>query len=307
MKNSTPLPHISTDVHYLQYLVQKNGPDPEDYEVLDHWIKDTYFQMKQGLIQKGALDHLITKGIGIFSTQSLMGFMLSKPYGYAGDFMIIDKVYRKEMSTNPLYIKWDRYSQRLRATNAVRNRKTYFKNLLKHLTKTKPQQFRILNLASGPCRDLFEFFEENPGTDATFDCVELDPNAIDYAKNLLGRHIHKVRFIQQNIFRFRSSQQYDLVWSAGLFDYFENATFHRILKRLLNNVKQDGEIVIGNFHPRNPSRAFMELLGDWYLHHRTEEQLIDLALKAGVDSENHICIEQEEEGINLFMKIKNIV
>lgn len=136
------------------------------------------------------------------------------------------------------------------------------------------------------------------------DCVELDPNAIEYAQALLGRHNDKVRFTQKNIFRFQSHQQYDLVWSAGLFDYFEDKTFIRILARLLKNVKANGELVIGNFHPRNPTRAFMELFGEWYLHHRTEEELIQLALGAGVQSAANIRIESEKEGINLFMLIQ---
>ncbi len=303
MKNSTPTP--SLDLGYFQHLLDKNGPDPEDYPTLKHWIKNTYDHIQKGALPPDVVKPYITKGKGIFSTQTIQGHMLVKPHGYAGDFMIIDKIYRKEFSSDDRFIKWDLFNQETAAPRAVRNRKTYFKQLVQQLAQQKNGPFTILNLASGPCRDLFELLEENPDLDVRVDCIELDPNAIEYAQALLGRHNKKVRFFQKNIFRFQSSQQYDLVWSAGLFDYFEDKTFVRILSRLLLNRKPDGELVIGNFHPRNPTRPFMELFGEWFLHHRTEEELIRLALEAGVAHSQNIRVESEAERINLFMRIKN--
>jgi hypothetical protein len=47
----------------------------------------------------------------------------------------------------------------------------------------------------------------------------------------------------------------------------------------------------------------MELFGEWFLHHRTDEELVQLALEAGVPDVNQIRIESEKEGINLFMRI----
>jgi extracellular factor (EF) 3-hydroxypalmitic acid methyl ester biosynthesis protein len=304
MKNSTPTPPTSLNLSYLQTILQKNGPDPKEYNTLNSWIQNTYDRIQNGELHADAVKPYICKGEGIFSTQTIQGYMLVKPHGYAGDFMMIDKIYKKEFSQDPRFVKWDLFNQERAAPRAVRNRKTYFKQLVKSLASQKEGPFTILNLASGPCRDLFELFEENPELEVQVDCVELDPNAIEYAQALLGRHNDKVRFSQKNIFRFQSPQQYDLVWSAGLFDYFEDKTFVRILARLLQNVQAVGELVIGNFHPRNPTRAFMELFGEWFLHHRTDEELTQLALDAGVPDVGQIRIESEKEGINLFMRIK---
>ncbi len=304
MKNPTPTSQTSLNLSYLQNILQKNGPDPKKYDTLNSWIQNTYDRIQNGEQAPEVIQSVITKGQGIFSAQTMHGYMLVKPHGYAGDFMMIDKIYRKEFSTDPRFIKWDLFGQETAAPRAVRNRKTYFKQLVKSLASQKEGPFTILNLASGPCRDLFELFEENPELEVQVDCVELDPNAIEYAQALLGRHNDKVRFSQKNIFRFQSSQQYDFVWSAGLFDYFEDKTFVRILARLLQNVQADGELVIGNFHPRNPTRAFMELFGEWFLHHRTDEELTQLALDTGVPDVGQIRIESEKEGINLFMRIR---
>ena len=40
----------------------------------------------------------------------------------------------------------------------------------------------------------------------------------------------------------------------------------------------------------------------WYLHHRDEKQLTYLAIQAGFSADK-IRIEQEAEGVNLFMRL----
>jgi len=69
-------------------------------------------------------------------------------------------------------------------------------------------------------------------------------------------------------------------------------------------MKPGGEIVIGNFNDEhNPSRFFMELFGEWHLHHRSEQVLFKLALEAGYTPDN-IHIGKEPEEINLFLHIR---
>ena len=63
-----------------------------------------------------------------------------------------------------------------------------------------------------------------------------------------------------------------------------------------------GELIIGNFHPNNPSKDYMEF-AFWNLNHRTEEDLIKLANACGVKN-SCIEIKSESEGVNLFMHIK---
>jgi hypothetical protein len=72
--------------------------------------------------------------------------------------------------------------------------------------------------------------------------------------------------------------------------------------RLLPALAQGGELVIGNFSDCNPSRTYMELLGDWYLHHRSDEDLRLLAHQAGVPG-SHVRIGCERLKVNLFLHI----
>lgn len=131
----------------------------------------------------------------------------------------------------------------------------------------------------------------------------MDPKAIEYAKTLTEQFLDKINFINKNIFRFQTDQKFDMIWSAGLFDYFNDKAFVSLLRRFKEWIKPCGEIIIGNFNEdHNPSRDYMEIFGEWYLNHRTESQLAELAIEAGY-SEKNISIGREPENVNLFLHI----
>jgi extracellular factor (EF) 3-hydroxypalmitic acid methyl ester biosynthesis protein len=238
------------------------------------------------------------------TAQTLQGYVLEKPHGYAGDYEIIEKFYTYHKSPDERLAKWDEYLHEFKAVKAVRNRKDY---IIETLTKkmayhTSAAPFEMLNLASGPARDIYEFFASHPFADLIVDCIDLDENAIKYATGLLGEYGSKVNFLNKNILRFSTSKKYDLVWSAGLFDYFNDDIFKRLLTRFLGNVKPGGELIVGNFCSTNPDINYMELL-DWKLYHRSTEDLIQLAMACGV-SRSQISVDKEPEGVNLFIRIK---
>lgn len=238
-----------------------------------------------------------------------------RPYGYHGDFEIIDAIYTERVNKHISLEKWDRYFHAQSAPRAVRNRKAYFHNLLSRsekklwsdrqipLNDCSESRLRVLNVASGPGRDMREWFELNSNTGVQFDCVELDSKAIRYASELCEPWMNSIRFHQANALRFKTNERYRLIWSAGLFDYLSDAMFVRLLKIFLQHCLPGGEIVIGNFGEHNPSRNYMELLGGWKLIHRSSEHLVALSKRAGVPVE-HIRVDQEPEGVNLFLHIK---
>ncbi|MDH5296192.1 MAG: class I SAM-dependent methyltransferase, partial [Nitrospirota bacterium] len=59
-----------------------------------------------------------------------------------------------------------------------------------------------------------------------------------------------------------------------------------------------------NFTVDNPSRGYMELF-KWNLFHRSKKHLYRLAQECGF-TENQIRIEQEPEGVNLFLVVTKI-
>ncbi len=293
---------FKNDIKFIKSIIEKNGPDEQDYEQLNSWYDEIGEKREKGELNDDEVVFLRQQFEEAYLTpKALQGFVFCKPHGYHGDHEIIDRIYNKHTSDEEKFAKWDTWFHTLAATKAVRNRKEYFKRMLEEKVKGATN-LRVLNLASGPCRDIQEFYKKNPSANVSFDCVEIDPNAVKFAKSILGEVGENVNFILANIFKFDTEVKYDLIWSAGLFDYFDDKTFAAIINRYKKNIVQGGEFVIGNFHPRNSSRRTMEF-GLWYLNHRDEEKLLALAQKASYDT-SLIDIDSESEGVNLFMKMR---
>jgi len=162
----------------------------------------------------------------------------------------------------------------------------------------------VLILGSGPTTDVHEFFTRNPNADATFDCLDIDQRAIDYASAKNKKYLSKINFIRMNVLRFVPTKKYDLIWSAGLFDYLNDRLFTGLISRYKSNLKINGEIVIGNFSTENPTQRVMEVMGEWFLNHRSSQHLIKLATEAGI-ANKYIFVDKEPLGINLFLKLKS--
>ena len=128
-------------------------------------------------------------------------------------------------------------------------------------------------------------------------------HAIEHARKLCAPFAKRVEFYHRNVLRFLPAKGYELVWSAGLFDYLTDRTFVYLLKALMAVTKRGGEVVVGNFSDFNPSRDYMELLGDWVLQHRTRDHLRELALEAGAAADS-IEVQWEPEGVNLFLHVR---
>jgi len=284
----------ATSSYLLSPALLEQGPLPADYPQLNELFIRKYEEDRQGLLKQ--FEFIRKKG-GVFtSSASISGFCYLQPYGYAGDFQLIDRLYTNYRGPGSAIQRWDDFAQSQPAAEAVRNRKAYFINLLQ-----SKQAQRVLNIASGPCRDIKEYYESQPGSTTHIDCIEQDGRAIHYAQHLINND-ERVQFLQQNILTYRSTQQYQLVWSAGLFDYFTDAVFVRVLRKLLTWVEPGGELVIGNFAEGNVNRAFMEVGMNWFLQHRSPLQLIGLAREAGA-IDWAARVKKEPAGINLFLHL----
>lgn len=276
-------------IDFVRHIVAKGGPVGKEITQLQQAVNAIRSEediLELSIILQGQL-----------TLDTMMGHTYLKPYGYAGDFEIIEKIYAQKRHANPVIDAWDQFYDRMDACDAVRNRKKYFKEVMVKALASNAKN--VLILGSGPCMDLFEYLTENPDNTLQFTCVDIDATAIRYASEKNAAFMNHITFINRNIFRFTSADSYDLIWSAGLFDYLTDDQFVFILKKMRAFLSQDGKMIIGNFSENNPSQYIMELIGDWYLNHRSPELLTALGVAAGFDWAN-IDVEQEELGINLF-------
>ncbi len=126
------------------------GPDAHDFPKINDYFNRAYHRDPEGFSRE--FEQLRREHPAFHSPESIAGYCSIKPYGYAGDFGLIDRLYMHYVGEGDHIARWDTFAQAQPAAVAVRNRKAYFINLMSQLTPG-----RVLNVASGPSRDVVEF------------------------------------------------------------------------------------------------------------------------------------------------------
>ena len=289
---------ISPDRQLLEQLARE-GPQPSDYGPFNDVLQRSFRSGNKQANYAEIRDILAN----CLTTNTLQGLALHKPHGYAGDFEIIDKIYMEHRCEDERMRRWDDFFHAQTATRAVRNRKRYFHGILDNMPNTHAPA-SVLNVASGPARCVHEWLSRDTDRKITFDCIDNDLSAIQYAAKLNADHPGRAFFAKANVFRFETHRRYELIWVAGLCDYFDDDGFITLIKLLTQMVAPHGQLVLGNFSTQNPSRPYMEVIGDWNLEHRSKERLLSLAQRAGITSDR-VFVDSEPEGVNLFLHINS--
>jgi SAM-dependent methyltransferase len=285
---------------WIPRLHAMGGPRPCLYGAIDRWVREIARGLRSGTVSRQDLDARILALGSPYLEQTIQGHVFLRPHGYAGDFETIDAFYTESVAPDPRCARWDRHVQAQAAPRAVRNRKEYFKALVQRQALRNGGRLRVLDLGSGPCRDVRECLDENPELDLRFTCVDQDANAIRYGAGVCAAFPGRVEFVRANALRFRGEPAYDLVWSAGVMDYLDERAAIAFLRAALHSARPGGEVVIGNFSADNPTRDLMEVFSRWYLHHRSPRKVLALAEGAGLPL-SELRLGMESEGINLFL------
>ncbi|MEP3208275.1 MAG: class I SAM-dependent methyltransferase [Maribacter sp.] len=294
----------SVGLKLLKEFIQNEQLSHDTFFQLDELLAITAYEYRKGRVSKEDIAE-INAGFGSeFLQNTLHGRGYLKPNGYPGDYLFLDQIYTKHVSEDPRYGIWDEFVQQNGAPNAVRNRKAYYKHLVKTKANSTPNM-HVLNIISGSGRELAELYDAGQAKNIHTTCVEIDTEAISFSKKLNKVNLEQITYIHSNIFRYQTKESYDFIWSAGLFDYLNDKAFVKLLMRFREWQKEGGEIVIGNYNEaHNPSRDYMEILGDWHLIHRTKEQLLQLARAAGF-KDHQIHVSRMPDNVILYLHIHN--
>lgn len=145
--------------------------------------------------------------------------------------------------------------------------------------------------------------------------LDQEITALEYSLNALYENKIKhdsdmqIDFIHQNLQEYlraaaaeKKAAQYDLIYSFGLFDYFEKAVAKVIIHSLLPLLKPGGKLMIANISlENNHYRSFMEFGMDWFVVYRSREELA--ALAADLKPKYNVETDEIEEGTMKFLII----
>jgi len=295
---------LDNEIKLIRDLVEAGGPQPSQYPFVHIFFHDVMQRYRLGEITAEDIASLRAVFGDDISHKTMQGFVARKPHGYHGDFEVIDRIYTQWVSPDPKMVNWDHFFHSCDASTAVRNRKDFFHTVLDTMKKTFPKrELNILSVGSGPARDVAEFLARDTEKQFRFTCLDQDPRAIAHAEALCKPWADRVSFVKTDVIRRLPDETFDLVWSAGLFDYFSDRIVVLMLKRLSKRVAPGGQMIIGNFGPENSSRDYMEF-GGWNLIHRTPAELLLLASQAEIPAEA-CTVKSECQGVNLFLEVKH--
>ncbi len=239
----------------------------------------------------------------------------SKPRGYAGDFEMLSMIVTREICDHPLGAAFDRYFQAQAAPQAVRNRTKLVGDAIAAYVRQHPTgAIRVVSIGSGPAWDLQRACDQlSPRQRQQLHLIllDLDPAALADASSRLEPQVPGGRLqpIRENLFRLTQperSRRYldgaDILVCTGLFDYLDDDDAAAMLSRFWQALPAGGRAWVFNFAPHNPSRAYMEWIGNWYLIYRTADQMDRLASRAGI-APHQVQIAAEPSGIDLYWHI----
>lgn len=286
-------------------LAERGGPHRHEYQLF--WQACDGFRLaKSGGHISDDEHRSFMASLGPAGTsESLMGHIFNKPFGYAGDFEIIDRLYTCHISANPMVTRWDEFVQAVPSSQSVRNRAPYLRQVvLKMLAdRNAGEPLHIVSLGSGPGRDIECALDavaaqrSRRGQEVRVTCIDLDARALACSERILARHNRCVRYVNADVLRLRLDEPVNLIWSSGLFDYFSDRAFAVVFSRLMRAVAPGGQIVVGNFSKRCSENGPMAFV-NWHLVVRDADELRALAARGGALKAS---IDAEPVGLNLFL------
>jgi extracellular factor (EF) 3-hydroxypalmitic acid methyl ester biosynthesis protein len=239
----------------------------------------------------------------------------AKPRGYAGDSEVMRLLYENEFRGPTIFSQFmHKYPVEVAAAQAVRNRRHLVGEWIRERMATHGADapLRVLSVACGPAEELQEVLL-TPADVARVDftLLDQDPEALSQAAEVVERVARKIgakphatmvcTSVRTMLGKSKPDERtYDFVYSMGLFDYLTDTTATAVLSWLYSRLAPNGELVVGNFHARNPSRVFMDYWADWTLWYRNEGQMLRL-----VDSlpGAKTRVDFEESGCQIFLHI----
>jgi extracellular factor (EF) 3-hydroxypalmitic acid methyl ester biosynthesis protein len=243
----------------------------------------------------------------------------SKPLGYAGDFIMVQMMINRPWEGNNTFAKLLNASAlRHEAPAAHRNRIDMLHQALRRETRLALSQYgtaKVLNIGCGPAEEVRRFIEEDGESSCTeFTLVDFNKETLEFvATNLLPfarqrrpemiinteqRSVHEI--IQQSVEAKRSdAPEYDVVYCAGLFDYFRDTTCGFLLELFYSWIKPGGVVLVTNVSPTHSSIAIMRYVLEWNLELRDAAQMASLVPDLGVQN-----TYVDKTGVNVFLEIR---
>jgi extracellular factor (EF) 3-hydroxypalmitic acid methyl ester biosynthesis protein len=247
----------------------------------------------------------------------------SKPLGYAGDYEMVNMMLRESKTTGKsIYAQVvDDYHLKAAPVIAHCNRIDMLEERLKNeaiRVTNEGRIFTVLNIGCGPAVELQRFIKhESLVNHAAFQLMDFNEETLDYTKERIDEAMNEsgnkpiIKFVHKSIDELLKeihhsaetdlSVSYDMVYCAGLFDYFSYKTCKQLTELYFSWLAPGGLLTVTNVHANHPNIQLMEHLLDWYLFYRDAKEMAGMA-----PPNTEPVISTDETGVNVFLDIRKL-
>lgn len=245
-----------------------------------------------------------------------------KPLGFAGDYQMVNMMLEQSHINPPsIYARIiDAYHINASAPAAHRSRISMIEERLiqesERVIMEEERIFSVMNVGCGPALEIQRYIRDNPlASQTAINLIDFNEETIEYAKLKISEAVQESKhkpvtsFIQKSIDDLlREAHQkdnsnvrsYDMVYCAGLFDYFSNQVCKRLVQLFYSWLRPGGLLTVTNVDPSNPVRYQMEYLLEWNLVYRDEAEMRKLA-----PENSSFSMAKDASGVNIFLDIRN--
>ncbi|MCG3113209.1 MAG: PilZ domain-containing protein [Candidatus Manganitrophus sp. SB1] len=245
-----------------------------------------------------------------------------KPLGYAGDYEMMNMLYRDSYEGETLFGKFlNNHIYQSPAAKAVRNRVPFLTDKIEMVVrnslplKSNTNYISVASIGCGPAKEIQDFLSRSDKRDqCKFSLIDSDKSALQHCQEKilridLSRKVRtKARFIHKSVIEIARGKEdifperQDLIYSIGLFDYLNTDFSKQLIRVLFENLNSNGVLIVGDFDPSCPTKNYLEYTMEWHLIYRNNSQMLELAdLLNNIKEAN---VEKEPERVNNFLVLK---
>lgn len=249
-----------------------------------------------------------------YSKSFFMERATDKPCGYPGDYVILEGIYDYAPRSTGLGRYLDRVFFSDELAVAVRNRKDLIREKLQDIVERAKDPIRVLNVASGSCREWYELLPAVASDNLTLICVDFDQKALDYSRTRMEarKSEAKIIYVNDNALRLavRNNNRerygtFDVVYSFGLYDYLPDKVLMRLLQSQWGVLNSGGKMIMTFKDRTKYDQTKHGWFCDWYFEQRDEQDVIDLLENAGFDISGLNIVREPSDTVIFLELIKD--
>jgi SAM-dependent methyltransferase len=231
------------------------------------------------------------------------------PQGYPGDYKTLEHTYGNAPMSSGIGYLLDRYFLSTTLAVAVRERLITLCDILKQEIISRPQA-KVLNVACGSCREIFDIAPEFIQAGASAICLDYDKDALLFSSDRLtcsGISSGKLSYRKYNAIKMinhdRNIKEFgpqDIIYSTGFYDYIPDDVLVPLLNASYQLLNPGGVLIASFKDSRKYETPDYHWLVKWDMFLQRTETETDSIFSKSIVSRGGITKRREKSGVIHF-------